>query len=339
MKIRELTEKDYEKYELFLLEFEDSLLYYSIKYKSVLEAFLRIESNYLLALDDFDNIQAVLPIMRKDGKYGVIINSLPFYGSNGGILGKNDEANLSLLNYYKELIKQTAGSTYITNPIINDRSITKIDYDISDKRIGQWTPINYSSDYSSKIMESYHSKTRNLVRKAIKLNIEVKIDNTQLDFLYKTHLENMISIGGRAKEKSFFELIDKYFEKGKDYNIYIALLNGEKIGALLLFYFNKTVEYFTPVAIQKYRSYQSTSLLIYQAMIDASKNNYKWWNWGGTWLSQHGVYHFKKRFGAIDKEYNYYIKINNKEIYNATKDELLNEYENFYVIPFDKLKN
>ena len=56
------------------------------------------------------------------------------------------------------------------------------------------------------------------------------------------------------------------------------------------------------------------------------------------WLTQDGVYKFKNKFGAVDKEYKYFIKINNENIYNSSKEELLNEYDNFYVIPFDKLK-
>ena len=38
------------------------------------------------------------------------------------------------------------------------------------------------------------------------------------------------------------------------------------------------------------------------------------------------------------KEYEYYIKINNKEILNLSKEELLREYPYFYVIPFERLK-
>jgi len=73
-------------------------------------------------------------------------------------------------------------------------------------------------------------------------------------------------------------------------------------------------------------------------MCEANANGYKWWNWGGTWLTQDGVYRFKNKFGAVDKEYKYFIKINNRDIYNSSKEELLKEYDNFYVIPFDKLK-
>jgi len=261
---------------------------------------------------------------------------LPFYGSNGGILSKDDEAYDLLLQEYNKLVQDVACSTYITNPL--QENISDLDYDILDRRIGQWTSIEYQNNIEVSIMKSYHSKTRNLVRKAIKENVKIKIDNSQLDFLYETHYKNITSIGGKAKEKSFFELVEKYFESGKDYNIYIATLDGKKIGALLLFYYHNIVEYFTPAALSEYRNYQPTSLMIYQAMIDASVKKFKWWNWGGTWITQDGVHHFKKRFGAVDKEYKYFIKINNETLYNANKEELLIEYDNFYIIPFDKLK-
>ena len=72
-------------------------------------------------------------------------------------------------------------------------------------------------------------------------------------------------------------------------------------------------------------------------MVDNANKKFKWWNWGGTWLSQDGVYRFKSRFGAIDKEYKYYIKVNNQDIYNSTKEYLLSEYGNFYTVPFERL--
>jgi hypothetical protein len=335
MHLEILSETFYQEYECFLSNFEESLLYYSVKYKLLLEELLNVKSHYLIARDN-DKIQAILPLMKKEGPYGTIINSLPYYGSNGGVLSLDKRYHDFLLQEYTKLIQLVAGATYINNPL-NFTSLP-LDYDILDQRIGQWTPIEYNNNIEEQIMSSYHGKTRNLVRKAIKLNIKVNIDNSQIDFLYSTHHENITSIGGKAKEQKFFNLLETYFEAGKDYNIYIATFEGKRIGALLLFYYNKTVEYFTPAVLTEYRNYQPTSLLIYQAMIDASKQKYSWWNWGGTWLTQDGVYHFKKRFGAIDKKYNYYIKVNNKEIYYATKKELLSQYNNFYVLPFNQLK-
>lgn len=336
MQVKKLEKQDYVKYEEFLSEFKDSLLYYSIRYKDFLEELLNVESNYLLAIDRNEKIQAILPLMIKGGKFGKVINSLPYYGSNGGILSKNEESFKVLLNEYNKISNELAGCTYITNPL--QENIKELEHDILDKRIGQWTSLDYQDNIEENIMNSYESSARRNVRKAIKENVIVEIDNSQIDFLYETHYENITSIGGKAKNKIFFELIDKHFEKGKDFNIYIAKLDDKKIGALLLFYYNETVEYFTPAAVSKYRNVQALPLIIYQAMIDANQKEYKWWNWGGTWLTQDGVYRFKNKFGAVDKEYKYFIKVNNQDIYNSTKEELLKEYDNFYVIPFDKLE-
>jgi lipid II:glycine glycyltransferase (peptidoglycan interpeptide bridge formation enzyme) len=336
MEVITLENKYYKQYEDFLLTFKDSLLYYSHKYKDFLEELLSVKSHYLLAIDDSGQIQAILPLMIKNGDYGKVINSLPYYGSNGGILAKNEQSFTLLLEEYNNIVKDSASSTYITNPL--QENIKELEHDILDKRIGQWTSLDYQENIEENIMNSFKSSARRNVRKAIKENVVVEIDNTQINFLYETHYKNITSIGGKAKDKSFFELIEKHFEKNKDYNIYIAKLNGEKIGALLLFYHNETVEYFTPAAVSQYRTVQALPLIIYQAMIDANKNGYKLWNWGGTWLTQDGVYKFKNKFGAVDKEYKYFIKINNQDIYNSSKDELLKEYDNFYVIPFDKLK-
>jgi lipid II:glycine glycyltransferase (peptidoglycan interpeptide bridge formation enzyme) len=254
----------------------------------------------------------------------------------GGILSKNTQAFELLLDEYTKVSNESAGSTYITNPL--QENVQELSHDILDKRVGQWTSLNYVDNIEENIMNSFESSARRNVRKAIKENVIVEIDNSQIDFLYETHYENITSIGGKAKDKKFFELIDKHFVEEQDYNIYIAKLNGEKIGALLLFYYNETVEYFTPAAVSEYRNVQALPLIIYQAMCEANQKGFKWWNWGGTWLTQDGVYKFKNKFGAVDKEYKYFIKINNEDIYNSSKEELLNEYDNFYVIPFDKLK-
>src|SRR5690606_25876230 len=102
--------------------------------------------------------------------------------------------------------------------------------------------------------------------------------------------------------------------------------NGEKIAALLLFYYNKTVEYFTPAVVEKYRNLQPTALIIYQAMLDAHKQGYSNWNWGGTWLSQGGVYDFKKKWGTTEYRYFYYTNVIDETLYTSTKEYLLEKF-------------
>lgn len=334
LRIEILNDNNSIKYEEFLLSFDESLIYYTTKYQKFLEHLLECKSKYLIVINE-NSIQAVLPVFIKNGKFGQVMNTLPYYGSNGGILAKTTESYNLLLEYYFQLAENTASSTYISNPLSNNTINLK--GDIIENKLSQWTSLNYTQDIERNIMDSFHPSARRNIRKALKSNIKITIDNNQIEFLYKTHYDNITELKGKVKDKNFFYSLDNYFEKGIDYNIYIATLDGKKIGALLLFYFNHTIEYFTPAVIKEFRNLQALPLIIYNAMIAASKQQYKWWNWGGTWPSQYGVYKFKAKFGAVDKEYKYFIKINNTEIYKSTQNELLKEYDNFYTIPFNML--
>lgn len=344
MKVEMLDKKNFELYENFLSLNEGATLYYSIKYKCFLERILNCSSEYYVAWKD-NKICGILPLMYKKGNYGKVYNTLPFYGSNGGVLASCKEAYKVLINKFEELVASpgVASSNYIENPLFESELKTDLLSDEVDCRIGQFTPLEKKLGVSESIddflMKSFHTKTRNMIRKALKCDIEVEVNNNEIGFVNKVHVDNMTEIGGKPKSNLFFNEIETFFEEGKDYKIYIAKKEGKKIAALLLFYYNKTVEYFTPVIESEYRSLQPMSVLIYQAMIDASIKGFKYWNWGGTWKSQEGVFRFKNRWNTKNIEYKYYIRINNKKIYQSSKSELLSEYPDFFVLPFDKLNN
>ena len=109
--------------------------------------------------------------------------------------------------------------------------------------IGQITSIEFNENIEENLMESFHYKTRNMIRKAQKSDIGVYIDNNAFNFLETIHKENMESIGGKPKSSKFFELIKKHFEASLDYDIYIAKKDGIYISAMLVFYYNNVVEY------------------------------------------------------------------------------------------------
>lgn len=335
-----LTENWYEEYNNFVHNHPGSMFFHTIKYKNLLQLVLGVQDNYLLAINDKEHIEAVLPLMSKHGSLGKIVNSLPFYGSNGAVLASNDIAWRFLKNCYDAKIagsSEVAATTLITNPLLTTDNYENIKHNINDYRIGQFTKIGFHESHEEHLMNLFHYKTRNMVRKAQKQNLEVVVDNTQIDFLFETHKKNMSAIGGKAKTKKFFEIFPEIYLANKDYKIYVAKEDGVSIAALLLFYHNQTVEYYTPVIVEEYREKQPLSLLIFQAMKEASENGYSLWNWGGTWATQDGVYRFKKRWGTDDINYYYYTQINNEEIFNSSKETLLEQYADMFVIPFNHL--
>lgn len=299
-------------------------------------------------------IVGVLPMMfSAPGRFGPAANSLPFYGSNGGFMVDRtlpvakrsavcSELHGALLEECRR--RRCVSATVITSPF-DEADDGQMVYDVVrpdfvDERIGQVTFLPRGcDDVGGALMTSYHSKTRNLVRKAMKGGFEIRettMDPEALAFLHRVHADNLARIGGISKPLSFFCAIPRHFSPG-EYRIFTAFLGDEPVAALLLFYYNGTVEYFTPVIVHEYRERQPLSALIYHAMQHAVVSGYERWNWGGTWKTQDGVYHFKKRWNADDLSYRYYVKCFNREVVNADRAELLRDYPGFFVLPFSEL--
>jgi hypothetical protein len=337
--VRKFRDSDESAYSAFVDKSETSLLFQSLPYFKLIQELTSSEQETLLAIDEEGSIVGVLPLLAMSGGYGMVLNSLPYYGSNGGIISKDEDAAKLLLESYNDIVgnAQIAASTLVENPLDEPMLVDLVKHSVIDSRIGQFTSIDYTSEIEAQLMESFHCKTRNMVRKAQKSGFSFDVENDSLEFVAEIHKANIQAIGGRAKKDTFFSSVPKYFAKGKDYKIWVAHFENQPVSALLVFYYRETVEYYLPVTIEQFRDKQPLSLLIFEAMKDASRRGYKLWNWGGTWASQIGVHRFKKRWGTKDRIYNYYTQINNKEIYKASSVELLEQYGDFFVLPFQFL--
>jgi hypothetical protein len=335
MQIRKLEQALRPGYTALLREQPDALVYQSLPYQDLLCEMLGASNETAVVCDGGGNVRGALPILAREGKWGPVYNSLPFYGSNGGIVADGAEAREALVGWYNALAQDPAiaSCTLITNPLADDAANAGIARNRADSRIGQLSPIDAGTE-PSRLMEGFHYKTRNMIRKAEKCGVEVSMDNDAVAFLKDTHYENLAALGGTPKPRSFFDLFPRHFHAGSEYRIYTARAGGQAVAALLLFYFNKTVEYFMPVIRKEYRDQQPMSLLAYTAMCDAARDGYAWWNWGGTWHSQEGVYRFKSRWGTQDRPYAYHVQLNRVELEQRDKREILDAYPFFYVLPF-----
>jgi hypothetical protein len=236
-----------------------------------------------------------------------------------------------------------ASSTLITSPFESDNAFYEEEtaYTYRTERIGQITKLPVDGPaLDDRLMALFHTKTRNMIRKARKSGVETTTGLTAdaLRFLMETHHENMKALGGIEKPAAFFTSLHETFLYDIDWRLYTAYKDALPAAGLLLFYFNKTVEYYLPAIVKDYRTYQPLSLLVFEAMRDAARQGYAYWNWGGTWLTQDGVYQFKKRWGTDDKPYFYYTRIYGRKILGCSKERILASYPFFYVAPFSSLR-
>jgi len=334
--------------EVFLKDYvnnsKDSLFYTSSDFINLVSTHLGAECYWIVAKED-NEILGVLPFLEsKAGKFGTVFNSLPYYGSNGGVIQsrENVEAKQNLIKEFFSLAKKknACSATIVTNPLLKDNHLYEevIDDHIIDERIGQITHIPANPD--DELIKIFDDPRPRNIRRAHKEGIKVSSGNerSSVEFLYQIHVENMQTIGGLNKSWDFFEKLLTNMPADM-WSVYIGSKEDEPVSALLLFYFNGTVEYFTPVIKSEHRNTQALALVIFEAMKDAAnKRGCKNWNWGGTWLSQTGVYDFKKRWGTSDYPYYYYTKLFNKSVRSSSKEVLLKDYPGFFVLPFTELE-
>ena len=177
------------------------------------------------------------------------------------------------------------------------------------------------------------------MRKARHTGIVAAPDAGQLGAVGAIHRANIEALGGLAKDASFFAAVPRHFEAGADYDVYVGLLDGKVVAGLLLFYFNGTVEYFTPAVDHEHRSEQPMAVVLAEAMAAAARRGCRRWNWGGTWTSQDGVFRFKRKWGAREGRYRYFVQVNDDALLDARPEELRARFGHFYVVPFSALRS
>ena len=317
------------------------LIYYSYQYTAFLTDLLSCadESIRLQNSESDDRI----PLLVKDGTFGRVANSLPFFGSHGGpvVAGESDENRLALLLALEGLIgSQTYSSVTVVENPFTPLSITEVSalnfLKEVDARVSQITcwPENTEATEES-LMAIFHQKTRNAIRKGLLRVGEIKEttkDTEVFEFLVREHISSIKSLGGQPKERYVFESLRKNLP---DYfHIYAAYSKeNELASALLTLEYEQTVEYFTPVTTPEFRESQILSALIFTIMQQKFQKGFRYWNWGGTWQSQEGVYRFKNRFGAQDFPYRYFHWCND-QIQSKSSSQLLDAYPYWYTRKF-----
>ena len=349
--IQPYTFTELEKFglEQFLLQDPLNLIYCTPKYISLVEK-ISGAPHKVLAKIEGNQIKGLMSFIEKEGPFGKVINSLPYYGSHGGVITDDLQTEKEILEAF---VNYCNANSVISATIIPSffKENTELysgffEPDFEDERIGQFVNMSEiktgtKEEIGERLMEKFHSKTRGHIRKAIKSEVSVKVNSGKevLDFLKHTHEVNCKAINIVAKTDSFFYGLHEIFEEDKDFKIYTAWHNDKPIAAMLCLYYNGTIEYYCPATIEEFRVLQPLSLLAYNAMIDGVVNGYKYWNWGGTSLTAQGVYDFKARWGTTDKNYKYYTRVFDKSIYKLKKEDIMANYPYFFVIPFNKIQH
>ena len=349
MRLERLSPAFDDAYRSFVASQRSALIYSSPDYFQFLKSVVPGDFGCLLALEG-DRILGALPTFTHHvAGLGTIINSLPWYGSHGGcLLAGADMADVRtlLLSAYGELISQDdlLSATIVLShaeQMHADSYRQALPVWTEDRRVGQVTELpQLSANIAEDLLVTFRQKTRNLVRKSLKQGFDLVIDDSlsAWEFLFATHEDNMSALNGRPKPWSHFQALRETIPAASR-QLMLAYDSGQPVAAMLLLLFNETVEYFTPVIRHEFRDRQPLSFLIFHGMHQAVTAGYRRWNWGGTWVGQSSLHHFKQGWGAVDLHYSYLITATPDSIHRieSARHQLAQAFPYYYVYPYDQL--
>lgn len=351
---KELDGKAAREYSSLVSNSGDSTFYHSLKYLKLLASFLEANPAIILCSKDGRLVGAMPTFIKRNRKFGTVLNSLPFYGSYGGVVARKDletteagEVFTSVLSYLvHELCREedVTLATIITWPYARElaryRQVLTPQY--QDQRTAQMVilPNRATED---QFLQTFESRCRRSIKKAVDSRLTVRVldsfETSIVDQLYEIHVENMQKIEAPSKPKLFFQNVDRFFEIHKDYDVYVAEHDDEVAGALLIFYFGDVVEYFIPGVRVQLRDLNPMNLILLKAMTGATRRGMRIWNFGGTRKEMTGIHMFKAGFGARDYSYCCHTRALSdvSRLLELTPANMRETYEWFYVVPYNTL--
>jgi hypothetical protein len=331
-------------YERFVSSHPESAIYASLAYRTFLRTATGASDRYLVAVDG-ETIVGVLPaLLQQDHGRGAVLNSLPFFGSFGGVL-----ADAKCPGVAAALVDAFAGTaeaercisrTIITSPLgAGTGAYEQRPHTFQDRRNAQITPLPEDGpDLDARLLALFEDPRPRNIRRAEKSGVTVteRWDEDALRFVARVHDDNISALGGIVKPLDVFLAVPQCFDRSQ-YSVFVGSRDGRDVAALLAFFYNGTVDYYTPVILHEERANQPLSLIVFEGMKRAVRRGFRRWNWGGTWATQLSLYDFKKRWGAVDHPYVYFTTVADS-VLDRTREDILSAHPYFYVCPFDQLR-
>jgi len=299
-----------------------------------------------------------LAVAVTDGQLGPVVNCLPYFGSYGDALvhpdappGAEGALYLFLINESRKL--DALCLTVITSPFADELHHLRVREFIAptfiDERCSQIVHMpEYNGEgnkiYADKVLTQMQGRARTAYKKIIKSELTIGSVESEAEALTfaKIHKDNIGGRGGIFKTEEFFKLIFAMSREAPEKAEMAVVHDGNAIVAgVVLFYFKDTVEYHTTCLRDEYRSLGPLTRVVVDKMIAAGMKGYRYWNFGGTWKTQEGVYRFKESFGSVDHPYYYYNLFfrDLDRVKKMTSQEIVHAYPLCYVIPFSELNS
>ena len=286
--------------------FKEYDVYYTVEY---MQPFSEIENSEMFLVTFKDNdFELCYPIEKFDisdsGKFGNLLKKGELFDLStpygyGGPLIKNYKKD-SIKKFFDNL-KEWANENNIVSQFLRFHPLLenhKYFEEFCDEKTFKQTVYMDLTDEDT-IYKNMNDKCRNMVKKALRNGIEIKIDNTvsaqnQFIELYKSTM-----IKNNASEYYFFN--DKFFNGlfkglGINCNLFNAIYDGKTVSSAIIFATNKFLHYHLSAQNREFSKFGANNLLLYEVARYGAKKGFSAFHLGGGVEAEDGLYIFKKSF-------------------------------------------
>jgi FemAB-related protein (PEP-CTERM system-associated) len=338
-----LRSEEFAAWDNFVDEHPEGTIYHTLAWKAVTEEGLGHRAYYLRALNASGQFVGVLPLFLVKGLFGRRLVSLPMR-DRGGVLARDSETASLLVSRAIEMTRE------LPCKYLELRSFVEIDLHILQQQLLRceryW--ITTRIDLSPGVEELWKALDKDSVRWAIKKarknGVRVEIDNTQngMEMFYEMFVRTRCSMGIPPFPKSMFLSIWHHLITQGKANLFLVWKDSEPITGMINFLSKDT---FIPAyaAPQNHwrKSYPSESVF-WHAIEWATKQGFRYLDFGADSPAQTGLLWFKKKWGGVQHPMFYYYFLNGVNTplnfdSSAPTHALLRKAWSYFPIPLSKV--
>ena len=292
------------KWDEIVKTFKDYDVYYLSGYTKAF--YLHGDGQPLLFFYEGEGIKAINVVMKRDVSNDEHFSNLEKnkyfdlttpYGY-GGWLIEGDGSLQHMISEYKTWCKNNDIISEVIrfHPVIKNQDRVRGIYDVMD--LGNTIAINLDSeDY---IWDNFTSKNRNVIRKAIKNNVQIKqaFDVNILNAFKDVYNQTM----NRDNADNYYYFNDEFYgsilnDLKDNANVFYAEYENKIIAASIMLKAGDKLSYHLSGSLKEYGSLAATNLLLYETAKWGSNNGYKTLHLGGgVGSKEDNLYSFKKAF-------------------------------------------
>lgn len=285
---------DYLKYNSHLLKLENSNIFNTFEWISLIGKQYGMEPHFFLVHNGQGEIAASMPFVLNRHR----IFSLPFTDYINIVY--NDITSKEILfSEILKVVKQHSLKSILINNFV-ENSLFNV------KKIGV-LHLNHLEDDFEKEKKKMKYNHKWGVKKAIKSGIHFEMSRS-LEFMeeyFKLHLQTRKRQGVPCQARDFFKNLHKQIISKNLSFVGLSFMNKKPIAGGVFLHFNKTITYKYGASDNNYWKLQPNNLMFYEVIKWAVENKFKIFDFGKTDSENKGLRDFKSGWGATESDLYY----------------------------------